>query len=97
MNNQKIFALKIGGYAGQGIKAAGLMFAKVATRSGFNIYNHVEYPSLIKGGHNVIQVCVSAEAVTAPSQKTDFLIAFNQDTVNKHAAELLPGSRLIFD
>ena len=54
MNNQKIFALKIGGYAGQGIKAAGLMFAKVATRSGFNIYNHVEYPSLIKGGHNVI-------------------------------------------
>lgn len=97
VNKQKIFSLKIGGYAGQGIKAAGLMFAKTATRSGYHIYNYTEYPSLIKGGHNVIQICVSSEAVTAPCQKTDFLIALNQDTVNKHAAELLPGAGLMFD
>src|SRR3990167_4466299 len=97
LNKQKIFSLKIGGYAGQGVKAAGLMFAKVATRSGFNIYDYIEYPSLIRGGHNVIQICVSSETVTAPSQKTDLLIAFNQDTVNKHASELLPGAGLMFD
>lgn len=97
VNNQKIFALKIGGYAGQGVKAAGLMFAKVATRSGYNIYNYIEYPSLIKGGHNVIQICVSAETVTTLSQNTNFLVAFNQDTINKHATELLPGSGLMFD
>ncbi|KKU47673.1 MAG: 2-oxoglutarate ferredoxin oxidoreductase alpha subunit [Parcubacteria group bacterium GW2011_GWA2_46_9] len=97
VNKQKIFSLKIGGYAGQGVKAAGLMFAKVATRSGFNIYDYIEYPSLIRGGHNVIQICVSSETVTAPSQKTDLLIAFNQDTVNKHASELLPGAGLMFD
>ena len=95
--NNKIFSVKIGGFAGQGIKAAGLMFAKVATRSGYNIYNYIEYPSLIKGGHNVIQICLSEEEVTAPCKITDFLVAFNQETVDKQSPELRAGAGLMFD
>ncbi|PJA87030.1 MAG: hypothetical protein CO141_01675, partial [Candidatus Moranbacteria bacterium CG_4_9_14_3_um_filter_42_9] len=63
-----VLSIKIGAEAGQGVKSAGLMLAKLATRSGYHIYNHIEFPSLIKGGHNVMQVNISKEPVTAPKK-----------------------------
>lgn len=97
MHKQEFISLKIGGYAGQGIKSAGLMFAKLATRSGYHIYTYTEYPSLIRGGHNAMQICISEEEVTAPSIRTDLLIALNQETIVKHLIELMPESAIIFD
>lgn len=97
MNNNNLFTLKIGGSAGQGIKSAGLMFAKAATRSGYHIYDYIEYPSLIRGGHNAMQITVSQEEVTAPCTKVDLLIALNQDTVNRYIQDLPKGSGLIYD
>jgi 2-oxoglutarate ferredoxin oxidoreductase subunit alpha len=97
MVKQEFISLKIGGQAGQGIKSVGLIFAKLATRSGFYIYTYTEYPSLIRGGHNAMQICVSEEEVTGPSIRTDLLIALNQETITKHLGELTPGSGLIFD
>src|SRR3989344_5016811 len=91
------FSIKIGGSAGQGVKSAGLMLAKVAIRSGFNIYTYTEYPSLIRGGHNVMQILISPEEVLAPSLKTDFLIALNQETVDKHLNELDEKSMILCD
>ncbi|MDD2822762.1 MAG: 2-oxoacid:acceptor oxidoreductase subunit alpha [Candidatus Daviesbacteria bacterium] len=93
----QIFSLKIGGQAGQGIKSAGLMLAKVATRSGYNIYTYTEYPSLVRGGHNIMQICISQEEVAAPQQYTNFLIALNQETIDEHHGELVPGSSILFD
>lgn len=97
MVDQNVFTLKIGGQAGQGIKSAGLMFSKIATRSGYYTYNYTEYPSLIRSGHNVMQICISSEEVTGPFKKTDFLIALNQETIDLHQDELISGSGIIFD
>lgn len=93
----KVLKIKVGGQAGQGIKSAGLLIAKIATRSGYNIYNYIEYPSLIRGGHNVMQVNISRDVVTGPSRYTDFLIALNQDTITKHIGELTSDSGILFD
>jgi len=92
-----VFSLKIGGFAGQGVKSSGLLFSKFAVDSGYNIYNYVEYPSLIKGGHNVIQVNISKDAVLGPSVKTDFLIALNQETVGLHLSELTSKAKILCD
>jgi 2-oxoglutarate ferredoxin oxidoreductase subunit alpha len=97
MTNLDLFAIKIGGQAGQGIKAAGLIMAKIATRSGFNVHTYTEFPSLIRGGHNVMQIIIAKEEVATPLLKTDFLIALNQDTLNKHGGELMPGGGVLFD
>lgn len=91
------YSIKIGGAAGQGIKSAGLMLAKIATRSGFNIYTYTEYPSLIRGGHNVMQILISAEEVMAPSIKTDLLIALNRETIDLHLNELNEQSIILCD
>jgi len=92
-----LFTFKIGGQAGQGAKSAGLMFSKVATRSGYYIYTHTEYPSLVRGGHNVMQISVSDKEVFAPTQHTNLLVALNQETIDLHYHELVEGGFLLFD
>lgn len=97
MNYEKNYLVKIGGQAGQGVKSAGQMFAKVATRSGYHIFTYTEFPSIIRGGHNVTQVVFGEEEITAPMLKTDLLVALNQDTVDKHHEEIVDGGFLIYD
>ena len=92
-----VLSIKIGAEAGQGVKSAGLMLAKLATRSGYHIYNHIEFPSLIKGGHNVMQVNISKEPVTAPKKSNDLIVALNQDTINRHLGEFTSGAGLLFE
>ncbi len=91
------FVLTIGGQAGQGIKSAGLLFSKTATRSGYNIFDFTEYPSLIRGGHNMMQISFSREEVTAASKLSNFLIALNQQTIDLHAGELCEGGAILYD
>ncbi len=93
----QVFSIKIGGEAGQGIKSAGLMLAKFAVRAGLNVYDYIEYPSLIRGGHNMMQINISAEPVSGTYKKCDFLIALNQDTINKHCDELTETAGILFD
>ncbi len=93
----KPFVFKIGGEAGFGITSAGVTFAKIVTRMGYSIFNYMEYPSLIRGGHNVVSCTISDEPVHAPYQHTDFLIALNQDTIKLHQAELCVGSVVLYD
>lgn len=93
---QNIFTLKVGGQAGQGIKSAGMVLAKVTTRSGYHVYDYTEYPSLVRGGHNVMQIAFSLEEVTAPSSATNLLIALDQETIDRHFSELTRNSGILF-
>jgi 2-oxoglutarate/2-oxoacid ferredoxin oxidoreductase subunit alpha len=92
-----IFTLTIGGQAGQGIKSIGLLLAKLATRLGKNVYTYSEYPSLIKGGHNLTQVSISKDNVTAPRRTSEFWIALDQNTLNVHLEEFKDECGIIFD
>jgi 2-oxoglutarate ferredoxin oxidoreductase subunit alpha len=97
MAKQNIFTATIGGQAGQGVKASGLLLAKIATRLGKHAYVYSEYPSLIKGGHNLAQVSISGESVTAPRKSSELWIAFDQNTLNVHLGEFKEGCEIIFD
>lgn len=91
------FRWKIGGIAGYGIKAAGIIFSKACTRGGLNIFNYTEYPSLIRGGHNTFQVRVDDQEVLSQDDKLDLLVALNEETLEQHKSELDPGGGIIFD
>jgi 2-oxoglutarate ferredoxin oxidoreductase subunit alpha len=88
---------KMGGPAGEGIMSAGMIFAKCATRGGLNTYNYIEYPSLIKGGHNTYQVQVGADEVFFVSNKINLLVALDKETIDRHSQELNPGGGIIYD
>ena len=97
MPDNSVFTFKIGGEAGFGIMSAGLVFSKIAVRSGYYIFDYIEYPSIIRGGHNVMQVTVSSKPVCSQYSKTNFLVALNQETVDLHKHELVKGSGVLYD
>ncbi|MBI3033669.1 2-oxoacid:acceptor oxidoreductase subunit alpha [Candidatus Woesearchaeota archaeon] len=88
---------KIGGEAGFGIMTAGQIFARACTRGGLNVFGYVEYPSLIRGGHNTFQVAISAGRVGSPVKPVDILVALNKETITLHKDELSEGAAVIFD
>lgn len=91
------FTFKVAGPAGFGIKSIGASFSKIATRSGYFIYDYSEYPSLIRGGHNTVQCTFSTDPVYFTYQTTDFLIALNQNAIKQHSSELTNGAGVLYD
>ncbi len=91
------FTFKIGGEAGFGIASAGLIFAKTYNRLNYYTYGYLEYPSLIRGGHNVYEVHVGVDPVYSQESRVDILVCLNRETFDLHKSELKSGSVVIFD
>jgi len=91
------FTWKIGGEAGFGIMTTGLLFSKIASRLGYQILDYVEYPSLVRGGHNAYEVCVSDKEVTALKKEIDILVCLNEETFHKHKNRLTSQSLVLYD
>lgn len=89
--------IKIGGQAGEGIKATGLILAKIFSRNGFNIFSYDEYPSLIRGGHNTYQMHASLNQVFSQIFQVDILIALDKQSLHLHQKELSKNSLILFD
>ncbi len=87
----------VGGEAGYGITTMGQMFARACARGGLNVFGYVEYPSLIRGGHNTAQVRTSAGPVGAHSEKIDILLALNKETIDLNAPQMSEGGVIIYD
>jgi 2-oxoglutarate ferredoxin oxidoreductase subunit alpha len=91
------FTWLIGGEAGFGIMTTGVVFSKIATRSGYHIFDYVEYPSLIRGGHNAYEVHVSDNEISHLNPTIDILVCLNKETYEKHKPRLTSSSLVIFD
>lgn len=87
----------IGGEAGYGIMTTGVMMAKIFTRLGMSVFDYVEYPSLIRGGHNAYYVRASDTQIYSQKQPIDILVALNRDTIDKHRHELSPNAAVLYD
>ena len=95
LNNRLI--VKLAGSAGQGIKTAGLILTKALKRNGFKVFGYTEYPSLIRGGHNVFQIEVFEGEGVSLSTETDILLALDSFSIVEHAKEMPSGGVIIYD
>jgi 2-oxoglutarate ferredoxin oxidoreductase subunit alpha len=77
-------SLIIGGKAGDGINNAGLIVAQLLNHLGYFVYMDIDYPSLIRGGHNFAIVRAAEQPVAASRKTLDYLIALDQETVHRH-------------
>jgi len=91
------FSVLVGGEAGFGIMTTGALFSRIATRSGYHIFDYIEYPSLIRGGHNAYIVHVSEEETHCLKSTIDFLVCLNKDTFTIHKHQLTPSSYILYD
>lgn len=97
MISMKPITVKIGGEAGFGIMTTGLLMGKIATRSGYHAFDYPEYPSLIRGGHNVVEIRISDQKVYSQEKQTDVLICLNEETLKLHLGEVKDGGIIVLD
>lgn len=94
---KKSYLLKIGGEAGLGIMTTGVLFGKYFARVGYEVFGYVEYPSLIRGGHNTYEIHFSSEKIHSSKWEIDFLVCFNKETFEKHKHRLSKDAVIFYD
>lgn len=87
----------IGGKAGDGINQAGPIIGRILSMLGYRIYIYLDYPSLIRGGHNFSIIRGSKGAIGSHKDKVDFILALNQDAVDLHKERVHGKSVIIYD
>jgi 2-oxoglutarate ferredoxin oxidoreductase subunit alpha len=87
----------IGGEAGQGLVTVGRLLSRILVAAGYRIVVTQSYQSRIRGGHNTFEVRVSPDAIEAPGDEIDMLVALDDATVAMHLAELAPGGLVVAD
>jgi len=75
----------------------GRLMTKCFSRGGFHVVGYPEYPSLIRGGHNTVQVRISEKPILSPRSSQDLLIALNKDAVFYHMSTMSKGGAIIYD
>ena len=94
---EKIYTILIGGQAGDGAREAGVNLGRLLSKMGYYVVNTVEYPSLIRGGHNFCRISFSKEKLFSDYTALDAIIALNQETVLLHQKELKKDGVIFFD
>jgi len=88
---------KVAGEAGFGIMASGNMFARAFSHLGYHVFVTNEYPSLIRGGNNLVTVRVSTKKFHSMNRDLHILTALNKETVELYKHDLSDGSIVVFD
>lgn len=88
---------KIAGRAGEGISVTGMIFAKTCMRHGLHCFTYGEYPSLIRGGHNTMQVSASSEPISCQLRAVDIMISLNDESIAQHLDEFTDATVHIVD
>lgn len=97
MIKDKIFTWKIGGQAGGGQQAAGLIFTKACVRGGLYVFDSSEYPSRIRGGLVTYRVSVSENPVSAIYQQTNLLIALTREAFDYCLDDVVDDGVILYD
>jgi len=99
MINSKLqnFNWKIAGKAGEGVMVVAKLMAKISKRHGMNVFNYLEYPSLIKGGHQTGQVYASFETARCQKRQLDLLVTLGKAGFAEHSSELTADSLIIYN
>ena len=93
----KEISVLVGGKAGDGIRQAGHVIARLLNRIGYRIFFYDDYPSLIRGGHNFSIIRASEKRIIAHKETVDVIVALNQDTVENHKHRLNAGGIILYD
>lgn len=91
------YSILIGGKAGDGIAQAGQLIASIFSELGYFVYQYIDYPSLIRGGHNFCIIRASDKPVFTHRTGIDLILALDQKTVDLHTSNLTTKGTVIYD
>ncbi len=84
----EVFSVKLAGPAGTGIMSAGEILFHSLVSTGYYCQGYPEYPSLIKGGHNVYLITLSENPYPVNSEHVDLLAALTQTALNNEHEQI---------
>ncbi|MBI3324014.1 MAG: 2-oxoacid:acceptor oxidoreductase subunit alpha [Candidatus Omnitrophica bacterium] len=87
----------VGGAAGDGIAASGESFAKACARTGYHVFAYNSYQSVIRGGHVCMHIRIGQDKVYTHGDTLQYLIALNQDTLDRYTKKVQPGGAVLFN
>ena len=91
------FTWMIGGPQGSGVETAANIFSQVFSKMGYQIFGKREYYSNIKGEHSYFAVRVSDKQIRSSIKGTNMLVAFDAETIFRHANDVLENGIIIYD
>ncbi len=94
---QDEISLLVGGEAGQGINAAGFLLAKSFFRGGLDVFGSIDYPSLIRGGHNFYTLRAAVHPVYSHWDTINLVIALDALTMKRHQKHVSKDGGYIYD
>ena len=86
---------RIGGPQGSGIDRVAIFFARACAMSGLEVHARREYYSNIMGRHSYVDLRISSDPVTSHAETVDLLVAFEAETLCRHAWSLSNSGCLI--
>src|SRR3989338_5523410 len=87
----------VGGAAGDGIAAVGEAFTKACSRSGYHVFAHNSYQSVIRGGHVCMHIRIGTDKVYSQGDGLNFLIALNQETLIRYGRRITSGGGILYN
>lgn len=90
-------SILVGGAAGQGMDTVMNLLGKALVREGFGLIYTKDYMSRVRGGHNFSRLRIAAETPWSPVDKTDIIVALNEETYHLHQKTLSPAGKVIYD
>jgi 2-oxoglutarate ferredoxin oxidoreductase subunit alpha len=94
---KETFTFLIGGKAGEGVKKAGQVAARLFADMGRSAIEMDDYMSLIKGGHNFSIVSTAVREITSHYLKADLVVALDQRGLDMHREHVSDAGVIIFN
>jgi 2-oxoglutarate ferredoxin oxidoreductase subunit alpha len=87
----------IGGPQGSGVESGANVFSKVCARVGYQVFGKREFYSNIKGEHSYFAVRISDKKIHSNVNDIHLMVAFDGETLFRHADEVIKGGVIIYD
>lgn len=91
------YTILVGGAAGQGIDTVVNLLERTIKRSGYFIFTYKNFMSMVRGGHNFMQLRFSDEPIYTFTSRVDMIFALNEETIGLHKDKLKEGGIIILD
>jgi len=91
------FIIKFANVNGSGSASANKLFAKSVFRMGIPVSPNNIFPSNIQGLPTWYEVRISDAGYLGRREGIDFMVAMNEQTVNKDIASVVPGGYVLYD
>lgn len=94
---EDVFTFIVGGKAGEGVRKAGSVAARLFASMGRQVFHMDDYGSLIKGGHNFSVVSTTRRRITSHYMKADLVVAPDKRSYDLHKKHLADGGILVYN